>query len=236
MSRPKILLVEDDSNLGYILQEYLSLKNFDVTWLQESTLALPFLEKERVDLCLLDVMMPQKDGFQLGGEIKQLYPHLPFLFLTAKSLKIDKLKGFNLGADDFMSKPIDEEELVARINAVLRRSFASKNLAEVVIYQIGTYVFDPVNQSLIFEGERTLLTAKESELLQALCISKGRLLSRKETLKKLWGDTDYFSRRSMDVFISKLRNYLAKDPFIKIVNIHGKGFMLEDDHFQSTKN
>lgn len=228
MKRPRLLLVEDDSNLGYLLQEYLDLKAFDLTLLKESEFVLPFLENEPVDLCLLDVMMPGKDGFRLAAEIKARYPALPLIFLTAKSLKVDKLKGFALGADDYITKPVDEEELVARIHAVLRRTALPAAGLVAPTYHIGKYTFDTASQKLQFQKESVFLSAKEAELLQLLCLYKGRLLPRKEALKNLWGSTDYFSRRSMDVFISRLRTYLAKDHDVKIVNIHGKGFILEE--------
>lgn len=222
----KILLVEDDDTLGYILKEYLEMKGFAVQWAQQGKLGLRLFQNNKFDLGLLDVMMPEMDGFTLAEELKKLNSSFPIIFLTAKSLKIDKLKGFNLGADDYIIKPIDEEELVARIKAVLRRSTVV--LPEEKSYQLGKYLFDTVNQKLTIGSKDHYLTEMEARLLQLLCESKGKLLSRQEVLQTIWGKSDYFTRRSMDVFISRLRKYLADDENVQITNVHGSGFILTD--------
>jgi two-component system OmpR family response regulator len=222
----KILLVEDDQNLGYILKEYLQMHDFKVDLSEDGELGLKLFESNRYDLCILDVMMPKKDGFTLAGDIKKRNPDIPLIFLTAKSLKVDKLKGFKAGCDDYIVKPVDEEELIARINALLRRSQpADKNNTSV--FNIGAYIFDSKNQKLKLGSDEIILTEKESDILQMLCAEMGQLVERTKMLKELWGENDYFSRRSMDVFISKLRKHLCQDPKVKITNVHGKGFLLE---------
>ena len=229
MDKKHLLLVEDDETLGYVLTAYLELKNFEVTWVQNGQLGLRKFKRNAFDLCLLDIMMPEKDGFWLANEIKKMDDRMPLIFLTARTLKVDKLKGFELGADDYIVKPIDEEELVARINAVLRRAQSLSLDTEKQQYQIGSYSFDYSNLQLSFQEEHRQLTEREGQLLKLLCQHKGRLLPRKLVLKTLWRNTDYFTRRSMDVFISRLRKYLAADPAIKITNIYGNGFILNDE-------
>jgi DNA-binding response OmpR family regulator len=221
---PKILLAEDHATLGYALKEYLELKGFAVSWAQEGGKALAHFERYPVDLCILDVMMPGQDGFELATALKQRNPRLPIIFLTARSLKADVLKGFGLGADDYIVKPVDEEELVARIQAVLRR--AAPESAASKTYAIGRYIFDFANQKLSLEGRERILTEREARLLHLLCTCQGRLLPRQEVLKNLWSQNDYFTRRSMDVFVSRLRKYLADDPNIEIQNVYGSGFIL----------
>jgi len=226
--KAKILLVEDDATLGYILQEYLEMKNFSVHWSQNGIEGLKALKKERFDLCILDVMMPEMDGFTMAGKMKEAGYHIPLLFLTAKSLKVDVLKGFSLGADDYIIKPVEEEELVARIQAILKRSdFAQTQ--QTAIFTIGKYQFDSANQKLSFQGADKYLTEREAQVLKLLCLHKGNLLSRQHVLNTIWGKNDYFNRRSMDVFISKLRKYLSKDERIQIMNVHGSGFILSDE-------
>ena len=226
MSYPNILLVEDNATLGYILKEYLEMKDFIVTWAKDGQKGLDFFRKQPFDLCVLDIMMPKLDGFGLAEEMRRLEPKVPVIFLTAKALKVDVLKGFNLGADDYIIKPVEEEELVARIRAVLRRS--KNTVTEIVGYQIGQYYFDYSNQKLQFKGEIRQLTEREAHLLKLLCQNKGRLLSRQVVLKTIWNQSDYFTRRSMDVFISRLRKYLSKDETIQITNVYGSGFILTD--------
>lgn len=225
--KTKILLVEDDTNLGYILKEYLNVYDFDVDWVKDGEAGLDQFKRLKYDLCILDVMMPKMDGFTLAGKIKSFAPEVPLIFLTAKALKIDKLKGFKLGADDYIVKPVDEEELIARINAIIKRSGQLQEEHQPSLFQIGTYEFDYNNQSLTHNGKKQLITTKEAEILRLLCINKGKLLDRQTTLRELWGESDYFNRRSMDVFISKLRKYLSDDVGVKITNVHGKGFVLD---------
>lgn len=226
--KTNILLVEDDSNLGYILKEYLLVHEFDVHWAKDGLLGLEAFESSQFDLCILDVMMPKMDGFTLAEKIKKRSPDVPLIFLTAKALKIDKLKGFKVGADDYIIKPVDEEELIARINAIVKRSGMTRQKDLSVTYQIGDYSFDYPNQTLLIGEERQTITTKEAEILRQLCLRKGQILDRQTALKEIWGESDYFNRRSMDVFISKLRKYLSQDPNVKITNVHGKGFVLED--------
>jgi len=226
MTNPKLLLVEDDSTLGYILKEYLEMKNFAVTWAKNGLEGLEKFREQQVDLCIVDVMMPEMDGFTMVERIRQRGSDVPLLFLTAKSLKVDVLKGFSLGADDYIVKPVEEEELVARINAILRRSEHPSEQQE--IFEVGTYAFDSKNQKLTHNGEDKYLTEREAQLLRLLCLNKGNLLARQYVLKNIWGKSDYFNRRSMDVFISKLRKYLSKDERIQITNVHGSGFILSD--------
>lgn len=221
-----ILLVEDDNSLGYILKEYLEMHNFNITLAKDGEEGLQLFNRQHVDLCILDVMLPKKDGFTLAQEIKQLNERMPVIFLTSKALKIDKLKGFKIGADDYIVKPVDEEELIARIEAVMRRAQGSQQ-NEPVTYSIGKYSFDFTNQTLTIGNNKQAITIKEAAILKLLCEHKGRILDRKNTLKKLWGESDYFTRRSMDVFISRLRKYLSEDPSIEIKNVHGKGYVLE---------
>lgn len=221
-----ILLVEDDESLGYILKEYLQLNNFKVTWAKDGEEAISNFKKLIFDLCLLDIMLPKKDGLALAEEIKNLNSQIPIIFLTAKALKIDKLKGFKLGCDDYIVKPVDEEELIARINAVLRRSAQTVSL-KVENFKIGKYLFDHNTRQLIADEEIIYLSEKECKILVMLCTYKGELVERDKMLKAIWGENNYFNRRSMDVFISKLRKHLSGDTSIYISNIHGKGFVLE---------
>lgn len=222
----KILLAEDDESLGYILKEYLEMKEYEVTLASDGEEGLVYFEKANYDLCLLDVMMPKKDGFTLAAEIRKINSDIPIIFLTAKSLKVDKLKGFKIGADDYIVKPVDEEELDARIRAVIKRSNPTEK-NDTSSFKIGKYHFDYTNLRLTLNSNHTQLTQKEADMLKALCEHQGKILDRQTTLKQLWGESDYFNRRSMDVFISRLRKYLNEDPSITIRNVHGKGFILE---------
>lgn len=223
--KPRILLVEDNAQLGYILREYLTLKDLWVHWEQDGQKALEVFEQEAFDLCILDIMMPGIDGFELARRFKVRQPQVPLIFLTAKSLKIDVLKGFQLGADDFIIKPVDEEELEARIRAVLRRTELQTGPSG--LYQLGQYVFTPDTRELAFGGEIRRLTQRETEVLQLLCRHQGKLTSRDLLLKSVWGKNDYFSRKSMDVFIFKLRKYLEGESRVQIVNVHGRGYILQ---------
>ena len=227
MKKPHILLVEDDGSLGYILKEYLTMHDFEVTWAKDGELGLEAFEQNQFDLCVLDVMMPKMDGFTLAEMLKSSNSSIPIIFLTAKALKVDKLKGFKMGADDYIVKPVDEEELIARINAIIKRSIG-KSQPEQEKFSIGKYEFDFTNQVLSLGTQKQTITTKEAEVLRQLCLCKGQIMDREQTLKNLWGHSDYFNRRSMDVFISKLRKYLSQDENIKITNVHGKGFVLED--------
>ena len=224
----KIILVEDDESLGYLLSEYLSMNKFDVTWVKNGTEFLRKLEANRYNLCVLDVMLPDVDGFSLAKEIKDNYPLLPFIFLTARSMKIDVLKGFSLGAVDYLKKPIDEEELVVRINNLLSRlQIIKPEQSEKNVINIGAYSFNSKNQELTFNDELTSLTKKENELLLHLIKHKNTLCTHRDILVNIWGKNDYFNKKSLNVFITRLRNYLKNDPSIKIENVHNQGFILK---------
>lgn len=227
----KILLVEDDESLGYLLSEYLKIKDFEISWAQTGNKALQYVEAHSYNLIILDVMLPDIDGFTLATKLHTNYPEIPFIFLSARSLKIDVLRGFSLGAVDYLKKPIDEEELVARINALLFRlhqpEIEHKDIERVI--NIGKYIFNSENQELIFNGETISLTTRENEVLLYLVRHKNSLCSHKQILDLLWGKNDYFNRKSLNVFISHLRKYLSRDPSIKIENLHKKGFILKTD-------
>lgn len=226
----RLLLVEDDENLGYILKEYLEMNEFQVDWAEDGQKGLGKIKTHSYDLCILDIMMPKKDGFTLAREIRELHPRTPFIFLTAKTLKVDQLKGFDLGADDYIVKPVDEELLIARIRAVLNRFNKTTRDQNDNLYQLGNLTFDANKRQLISdEQDPRSLTPREADLLILFCKKKGELLSRETALKEIWGDSNYFNRRIMDVYISKLRKHLADDPDISIENIHSKGFVLKDN-------
>ncbi|NDV42658.1 response regulator transcription factor [Flagellimonas sediminis] len=223
----KLLLVEDDTSLGYLLSEYLGMKGFMVTWAKNAQDGLVKTETNVFDLAILDVMLPDMDGFELSQKIKTINPELPFLFLTARSLKIDVLKGFSLGAVDYLKKPIDEEELVVRINALLTRLVTDpEEEPQVSIYKIGDYDLNTDNFELRFKGEPIKLTGKEFDLLTLLAMNQNQLVTHKEILTTIWDKNDYFNKKSLNVFVSHLRKHLAKDSKISIVNVNRRGFML----------
>jgi two-component system, OmpR family, response regulator len=226
MKKVSILLAEDDPNLGQLLKNYLTLKEYEPTLVTDGAQALKLFRKDKFTLCLLDVMMPEMDGFTLAKEIRALDPHIPVIFLTAKNLKQDVIEGFKSGADDYITKPFSMEELVYRIEAILRRSPKRESEAPVDHYIIGEFTFDVSKQMLTFKGQSQKLTTKESELLELLCRNRNQVLERNFALKSIWIDDNYFNARSMDVYITKLRKYLSKDSKIEILNIHGKGYKL----------
>lgn len=222
-----LILVEDDASLGYLLSEYLGMKGFLVTWAKNAQEALLKTETNVFDLAILDVMLPDMDGFELSQKIKGVNPELPFLFLTARSLKIDVLKGFSLGAVDYLKKPIDEEELVARINALLSRLVTETDEApQLSHYEIGDYTLDTDNFELRYKGEIVKLTGKEFDLLALLAMNQNQLCTHKEILTTIWDKNDYFNKKSLNVFISHLRKHLGRDPRLSIVNVNRRGFML----------
>lgn len=223
-----ILLVEDDKNLGYILSEYLTMKGFIVSWAKDGVEALNLLRKNPYALCILDVMLPSMDGFSVAEQIAAATFKVPYIFLTARNLKVDKLKGFKLGCDDYIVKPVDEEELVARIQAVLKRTAETPRQDKGQLIHFGGSSFQFDTQVLQMNGTEHKLTAKESEVLLLLLNHRNSLLDRETALKKIWGSNDYFNRRSMDVIISRLRKHLQLDQKIRIINIHGKGYMLQE--------
>jgi DNA-binding response OmpR family regulator len=219
-------LAEDDVNLGNLLKNYLAAKNFDTTLFANGTLALKAFPEALFQLCIIDIMMPEMDGLTLARRIRQINPHVPIIFLTAKSQKEDVLEGFRTGADDYITKPFSMEELLYRIQAVLKRTSALLTSLKEEKYTIGKYTFDSVKQLLLFGDESVKLTTKESELLELLCRHGGTILERNFALKTIWTDDNYFNARSMDVYITKLRKYLKNDPSVKILNIHGRGYKL----------
>ena len=221
----KILLCEDDENLGMLLREYLQAKEYYVELCPDGEAGYRAFLKTKFDLCVLDVMMPKKDGFTLAGDIRAASPDVPIIFLTAKQLKEDILEGFKLGADDYITKPFSMEELVMRIEAILRRVKGKKN-KESNVYKIGEFTFDTQKQMLTIGEKQTKLTTKENELLALLCSHANEILQRDFALKTIWIDDNYFNARSMDVYITKLRKHLKDDPQIEIINIHGKGYKL----------
>ncbi|MBX3165077.1 MAG: response regulator transcription factor [Bacteroidetes bacterium] len=225
--KPKILLVEDDPSLGPLLQEYLEAKGFETKLAEDGKKGSDAFFKGNFDLLLLDVMMPVKDGFALAKEIRTVNKQVPIIFLTAKSMKEDTIDGFNAGADDYMTKPFEMEELLMRVNAVLRRTNKGRAAdSEETKFQIGAYHFDSEKQILQRQGEEQKLTTKESQLLRLLCIHQNDVLDRTFALKFVWAEDSYFNGRSMDVYIAKLRKYLKDDTKIEIINVHGKGFKL----------
>ena len=221
----KILLCEDDENLGMLLREFLQAKGFNADLCSDGEKGYKEFLKGKYDLCVLDVMMPKKDGFTLAQEIRNVNSEIPIIFLTAKNLKEDILEGFKIGADDYITKPFSMEELVFRIGAILRRVKGKKD-KEITLYRIGRYTFDTQKQVLISKEKTQKLTTKESELLALLCSHVNEILERNFALKTIWIDDNYFNARSMDVYITKLRKLLKDDPNIEIINIHGKGYKL----------
>ncbi|MDX1700553.1 MAG: response regulator transcription factor [Melioribacteraceae bacterium] len=226
MEKKKILLVEDDINLGTILSEFLLLKNFEIDLSKNGEEGIEKFKNGDYDLCLLDVMMPKKDGFTLAKEIRQFNKHIPIIFLTAKSLQNDKIEGLKIGADDYITKPFNTEELLLRINAILKRYNSENSFTKSLIYKIGKYTFDYKKRELKIKRSVQTLTFKEAELLKLLCENKNNVLRRDLALTKIWNDENYFTSRSMDVYITKLRNHLKNDRGIIIENIHGVGFKL----------
>ena len=221
----KILLCEDDENLGMLLREYLEAKGYETTLCADGEIGYREFAKGKFDIAVLDVMMPKKDGFALATEIRANNADIPIIFLTAKTLKEDILEGFKLGADDYITKPFSMEELVFRVEAILRRVRGKKS-RESTLYHIGRFTFDTQKQLLTIGDKQTKLTTKENELLALLCSHANDILQRDFALKTIWIDDNYFNARSMDVYITKLRKHLKDDPQIEIINIHGKGYKL----------
>ena len=222
----KILLAEDDENLGSLLREYLQAKSYETHWLTDGEKAYKSFERNQYDICILDIMMPNKDGITLAKEIRMVDPDIPVIFLTAKSMKEDVLEGFEVGADDYMTKPFSMEELIYRIEAILRRTQGSGQQNKQTEFEIGRYHFDANKQLLTIDEKTVKLTTKESDLLKLLCNNANNVLERNFALKSIWIDDNYFNARSMDVYITKLRKYLKEDPSVEILNIHGRGYKL----------
>ena len=223
----EILLVDDDRTLSPLVKDYLETKEFDCVLFHTATDALAYLEKHSVDVCILDIRMPEKDGYTLATEIRLLNPETPFLFLTAESNKEDRIKGLEAGAEDYITKPFSMKELELRLKIILRR-FTPEDMikSSSSFYQIGLYRFDPGSRELQFENHTQKLSAIESKLLQLFCVSPEWVIERDYALKKIWSDENNFRERSMNVYISKLRQYLKLDPAIEIQNIHGAGYKL----------
>ena len=223
--KKKILLCEDDENLGMLLREYLNAKGFDTTLCADGELGYKAFTEDKYDLCVFDVMMPRKDGFTLAKEVKQVNKDVPIIFLTARNMKEDVYLGFELGADDYLTKPFSMDELVYRIEAIMRRTnnYVARPKS---VYYLGDYVFYTARQSLTCGEEVFKLTTKESELLVLLCRHRNQVLGRDFALKTIWADDNYFNARSMDVYISKLRKFFKLDPRVEINNVHGRGYRL----------
>jgi two-component system, OmpR family, response regulator len=224
--KPKILLCEDDANLGMVLKNYLELNDYDVTLERDGRLGLAAFQREKFDICLLDVMMPNMDGFTAAEEIRDVNPDVPLFFLSAKTMKDDIIQGYKLGADDYITKPFDSDVLLHKIKAILKRNEEMHKDEVNAEFDLGKYHFNPKLRELIVNGKTQTLSPKENELLKMLSEYKNDLLSREAALKKIWGSDTYFNGRSMDVYIAKLRKYLKEDPKLEIVNIHGNGFRL----------
>jgi len=225
-TKPKILLCEDDSNLGMVLKNYLELNDYDVVLERDGRLGLAAFQREKFDICLLDVMMPNMDGFAVAEAIRDINPDVPLFFLSAKTMKDDIIQGYKLGADDYITKPFDSEVLLLKIKAILKRNEEMHREEVNAEFELGKYHFNPKLRELTIDGKSHVLSPKENELLKMLSEYKNDLLTREVALKKIWGSDTYFNGRSMDVYIAKLRKYLKEDEKLEIVNIHGNGFRL----------
>jgi len=227
MDKMKLLIVEDDPNIGQVLSEYLNIKGFDTSLAMDGEEGLEMFNKKKFDLCILDVMMPRKDGYTLAEEIRRSDKHTPIIFLTAKSMIEDRISGLKIGADDYMTKPFSMEELLLRIQAVLRRvQSGGDDLRDRNVYKFGKYVFD-YNTCELDDGQhKQKLTTKEAELLKLLYLHKNTTVERSYALKEVWGDDSYYNARSMDVYIAKLRKFFKDDDAINIITVHREGFKL----------
>ena len=221
----RIILSEDDENLGSLLREYLIAKGYDTDLYPDGEAAFKGFQKNQYDLCIFDVMMPKKDGFALAKDVRMINGEIPIIFLTAKNMKEDVIEGFRIGADDYMTKPFSMEELIFRIEAILRRTLGEADNTQAV-FKLGRFTFDARKQTLSDATDSTKLTTKESELLRLLCVNANKVLERNYALKTIWVDDNYFNARSMDVYITKLRKHLKDEEGIEIINIHGKGYKL----------
>ncbi|MBB4807217.1 DNA-binding response OmpR family regulator [Chryseobacterium defluvii] len=225
MEKIRLLLVEDDADLGRLLSKYLDIQGIEVSLAPDNTAALLVLQENLFDIAVLDVMLPECDGFSLAQNIRKKYPQMPFLFLTARKQKEDVLKGLSLGADDYIMKPFDADELILRIQNILRRSQSSIPQKDAIL-EIGSFTFEPSQLRLNLENNSILLTKKETGILELLAQKPGRIVSREDVLEKLWGQADYFNGRSLDVYIGRLRKLFESDSLIKIESVRGAGFIL----------
>jgi DNA-binding response OmpR family regulator len=230
MENKRILLVEDDPNFGTVLKDYLGLNDYNVTLAKDGLEGLIMFKNDDYDLCILDVMMPRKDGFSLAQDIRSTNTEIPIIFLTAKTMKEDVLRGYQVGADDYLNKPFDSEVLLYKIKAILQRKESEESKEEEIFeFEIGKFHFNSKLRHLSFDGgEASKLSPKESKLLKLLTQYKNDLMPRELALTKIWRDDNYFTSRSMDVYIAKLRKYLKPDENVEILNIHGEGFRLMD--------
>ncbi|MDQ1772249.1 response regulator [Labilibaculum sp. A4] len=233
----RILLVEDEPNFGAVMKNYLEISDFDVVLCKNGKEGLESFENSKYDLCILDVMMPEMDGFTLAKRIKLINADIPLIFLTAKALKEDIIQGYRLGADDYITKPFDSELLIYKIKAILSRNNGISKASTIKQYSIGKFIFDPVLRTLTLNNQQEKLSPKESELLSLLCANMNQILPRENALRTIWGDDNFYTTRSMDVYITKLRKYLKPDSNLSIENIHGSGFRLLQINtpFDSTK-
>ena len=228
--KANILLVEDDLNLGFVIQDALKRRGYTVHLCRDGKEGLRKFNEQPYDLCVLDVMLPQKDGFSLAEDIRLVNAQVPIVFLTAKSQTEDRIAGFKAGGDDYLTKPFSHEELILRIEAILRRTQGrEEDVRERDRFEVGDYTFDHRNLMLSHPTEERKLTKKEAEVLRLLCLHADQVLPRELVLNMVWGDDTYFLGRSLDVFISRLRKYLKLDPKVQIVNVHGVGFKLVID-------
>lgn len=219
-------MVEDDLSFGAVLKSYLEINDFGVDWVDDGQHALSQFKKDNFNICILDVMLPHVDGFTIAAEIRKLNTEIPILFLTAKNMRDDVLNGYRIGADDYITKPFDTEVLIYKLKSILKRQ-SGHPVKESDFYQIGSYVFDFKLRTIERDNSKQKLSPKEAELLKMLCDNQNELLPRETALKKIWGDDGYFTARSMDVYLTKLRKLFAEDSSVEIRNIHGSGFMLE---------
>lgn len=228
-NKPKILYVEDDVYLSFVTKDNLEINGYDISWYENGEAALKAFSDHEFDLCIVDIMLPSLDGFSLAEAIRQENKDIPILFLSAKTMKEDRIKGFKLGADDYITKPFSIEELVFKIEVFLKRNKIKKTETKQSIAELGKYYFDFENLELSENNNSQRLTLRESELLHLFCQNKNKLLKKEEILNTLWKDDSYFLSRSLDVFVSRLRKYLKEDPRLKIENIHGVGFIFKVD-------
>ena len=227
MENNRIFMVEDDRNFGTVLKSYMEINGFTVTWVMDGKDALKEFRNGEYDICILDVMLPNIDGFTIARDIREIDKSIPLIFLTAKTLKEDIMEGFNIGADDYITKPFDSEILILKIKAILNRHAETEKETETREFNIGGVNFDADYRKLTFPDNTVIqLSPKESDLLRMLCEEKNKILPREKALKTIWGDNNYFTTRSMDVYITKLRKYFKKVPGVAIVNIHGSGYQL----------
>ncbi|MGQ1786387.1 MULTISPECIES: response regulator transcription factor [unclassified Saccharicrinis] len=225
--KKKVFMVEDDQNFGTVMKSYLEINGFEVTWVKDGNNALRTFLTGHFDICILDVMLPNVDGFTIGREIKAKEEEIPLIFLTAKTLKEDILEGFGIGADDYVTKPFDSEILIAKINAILNRSSNKEGENTPSLFQLGRIEFNFELRTLTSPDTVNQLSPKEAELLKMLCLDLNKVMPREKALKSIWGENSYFTTRSMDVYITKLRKYLKEEPRLEIVNIHGSGYLLK---------